>query len=53
MDLLTKEKSRQKRKGVNNQNNSSIYFRLFNNILHHHIINKNQLKKLIQWSEIG
>jgi len=53
MDLLTKEKSKQKRKGVNNQNNSASYFRLFNTILHHIIINKNQLKKPIQWSEIG
>lgn len=36
MDLLTKEKSRQKRKGVNNQNNSVSYFRLCNTGLHHH-----------------
>lgn len=53
MDLVTKEKSKQKRKGANNQNNSASYFRLCNTILHHHIINKNQLKKPIRWSEIG
>ena len=53
MDLLTKEKSKQKRKGVNNQNNSMSYFRLYNTILHHHIINKNQLIKPIQWSKNG
>jgi hypothetical protein len=27
--MLTKEKSNQKRKGVNNQNNSSFHFELF------------------------
>ena len=53
MNLLTKEKSKQKRKGVNNQNNSMSYFRLYNTILHHHIINKNQLIKPIQWSKNG
>jgi len=29
MDFLTKEKSRQKRKGVNNQNNSPLRYELF------------------------
>jgi len=37
MGLSTKEKSKQKRKGVNNQNNSASYFRLCNTGLHHHI----------------
>jgi hypothetical protein len=45
MDLLTKEKSRQKRKGVNNQNNSASYFRLINTYLHHHKNDYNQLRK--------
>ena len=43
------EKSNQKRKCVNNQNNSASYFRLCNTVLHHH-------KKLIfvnLWSENG
>lgn len=47
--MLTKEKSNQKRKCVNNQNNSASYFRLCNTVLHHH-------KKLIfvnLWSENG
>jgi len=44
MDLLTKEKSNQKRKSVNNQNNSASYFRLCNTSLHHHYIEKNQLR---------
>jgi len=44
MDLSTKEKSRQKRKGVNNQNNSASYFRLLTPS--YIIINVfNQLKK--------
>jgi len=37
--MLTKEKSRQKRKCVNNQNNSSSYFRLLT--LDYIIIKKN------------
>jgi Na+-transporting methylmalonyl-CoA/oxaloacetate decarboxylase gamma subunit len=45
MDLLTKEKSRQKRKGVNNQNNSIELFPVINTALHHHKNNKNQLRK--------
>jgi hypothetical protein len=45
MNLLTKEKSRQKRKGVNNQNNSASYFRLINTYLHHHKNDYNQLRK--------
>jgi len=36
MKILTKEKSNQKRKGVNNQNNSASYFRLCNTEKHHH-----------------
>jgi len=44
--MLTKEKSRQKRKGVNNQNNSASYFRLLTLSLHHHfLLNKFQLRK--------
>jgi len=46
MNLLTKEKSRQKRKGVNNQNNSASYFQLINTYLHHHKNNLNQLRKV-------
>ena len=45
MSLLTKEKSRQKRKGVNNQNNSASYFRLINTDLYHHKSDYNQLRK--------
>ena len=29
LTVLTKEKSKQKRKGVNNQNNSSFHYELF------------------------
>lgn len=36
MGFLTKEKSRQKRKGVNNQNNSIELFPVINTNLHHH-----------------
>jgi len=43
--MLTKEKSRQKRKCVNNQNNSASYFRLCNTGLHHHHHDNNQLRK--------
>ncbi len=42
--MLTKEKSNQKRKCVNNQNNSASYCRLCNTGLHHHHDN-NQLRK--------
>jgi hypothetical protein len=35
-EILTKKKSNQKKKGVNNQNNSASYFRLCNTELHHH-----------------
>lgn len=38
--MLTKEISKQKRKGVNNQNNPPFHFGLFpviNTLLHHHI----------------
>jgi len=38
MDILTKEKSNQKRKGVNNQNNSVSYFRLYNTELYYNYI---------------
>jgi len=31
--MLTKEKSKQKRKGVNNQNNSSSYFQLLTPVM--------------------
>ena len=43
--MLTKEKSNQKRKSVNNQNNSVSYFRLSNTGLHHHHHDNNQLRK--------
>jgi len=36
MRLLTKEKSKQKRKGANNQNNSASYLRLYNTVFYHH-----------------
>lgn len=42
--MLTKEKSNQKRKSVNNQNNSMSYFRFCNTVLHHHINELNQLR---------
>ena len=48
--MLTKEKSKQKRKGVNNQNNSASYFRLCNTDLHHYKMNLNQLRKDQEWS---
>ncbi len=52
MEMLTKEKSRQKRKSVNNQNNSVSYFRLCNTDFHHHHNdnNNNQLRKDREWS---
>jgi len=49
MNLLTKEKSKQKRKGVNNQNNSASYFRLINTVLHHHMNDQNQLRNGNKW----
>ena len=42
---ISKEKSSQKRKCVNNQNNSASYFRLLNTELHHHKNKNNQLRK--------
>ena len=42
--MLTKEKSKQKRKSVNIQNNSVSYFRIFNTVLHHHHHDNNQLR---------
>ena len=36
MDFLTKEKSKQKRKGVNNQNNSIELFPVINTGTHNH-----------------
>ena len=45
MNLLTKEKSKQKRKGVNNRNNSMGYFRLDNTKLHHYKKEIFQLRK--------
>jgi len=45
MGLSTKEKSGQKRKGVNNQNNSASYFRLCNTGFHHHHYELIQLRK--------
>jgi len=53
MNLLTKEKSRQKRKGVNNQNNSPFHYELFpviNTRLHNHKNEYNQLRKEKEWS---
>jgi len=48
--MLTKEKSNQKRKGVNNQNNSPSYFRLLTLNLHHHFLLNIQLRKQKKWS---
>lgn len=53
MEFLTKEKSKQKRKGVNNQNNSASYFRLCNTDLHHHSIKKSIKKRPIVVLRIG
>ena len=53
MNLLTKEKSRQKRKGVNNQNNSTFHYELFpviNTVLHQHNNDLNKLRKDQEWS---
>jgi Na+-transporting methylmalonyl-CoA/oxaloacetate decarboxylase gamma subunit len=50
MEFLTKEKSKQKRKSVNNQNNSIELFPVINTgIHHHHKSNKNQLRKDQEW----
>ena len=49
--MLTKEKSNQKRKSVNNQNNSVSYFRLLTlNLHHHYFLLKFQLRKPEKWS---
>ena len=48
--MLTKEKSSQKRKSVNTQNNSVSYFRLSNTGLHHHHHDNNQLRNNKKWS---
>lgn len=51
MELLTKEKSRQKRKGVNNQNNSIELFPVINTLVTlPEILLNLQLRKTIQWS---
>lgn len=44
--MLTKEKSNQKRKCVNNQNNSASYFRLCNTLIHH------QHNKTYIWEQV-
>jgi len=51
MKILTKEKSKQKRKCVNNQNNSASYFRLLTP--DYKIIMKRKLIFVNQWSEKG
>ena len=50
MEFSTKEKSKQKRKSVNNQNNSTKLFPVINTELHHHKKDKNQLRKDQEWS---
>ena len=50
MEFLTKEKSKQKRKGVNNQNNSIELFPVINTELHHQKNYINQLRKDQEWS---
>jgi hypothetical protein len=50
MEMLTKEKSSQKRKSVNIQNNSVSYFRICNTGLHHHHHDNNQLRNNKKWS---
>lgn len=50
MEFLTKEKSKQKRKGVNNQNNSVELFPVINTEIHHHKIHIFQLRKDQEWS---
>ena len=42
MDLSTKEKSNQKRKRFDNQNNTASYFRLGNTGLHHYHYDNHQ-----------
>lgn len=44
MELLTKEKSKQKRKSVNIQNNSIELFPDINTGLHHYYVIKNKLR---------
>jgi hypothetical protein len=50
MEFLTKEESKQKRKSVNNQNNSIELFPVINTELYHHKNDKNQLRKDQEWS---
>jgi hypothetical protein len=50
MDILIKEKSNQKRKRVNNQNNSVSYFRLYNTELHYNYIENYKLRIDRKWS---
>ena len=50
MELLTKEKSKQKRKSVNIQNNSIELFPDINTGLHHHQVLNNKLRKDQKWS---
>jgi len=52
--MLTKEKSNQKRKGVNNQNNSSFLFELFpfiNTIFISSLSFKDSIKEKKLWSK--
>jgi len=52
--MLTKEKSNQKRKGVNNQNNSSFLFELFpfiNTIFTSALSFKDSIKEKKLWSK--
>ena len=52
--MLTKEKSNQKRKGVNNQNNSSFLFELFpfiNSIFISSLSFKDSIKEKKLWSK--
>ena len=52
--MLTKEKSNQKRKGVNNQNNSSFLFELFpfiNTIFTSSLSFKDSIKEKKLWSK--
>ncbi len=50
MEFSTKEKSKQKRKSVNNQNNSIELFPVINTDLHHHKSYKNSLREDQEWS---
>jgi hypothetical protein len=52
--MLTKEKSNQKRKGVNNQNNSTFLFELFpfiNTIFTSSLFFKDSIKEKKLWSK--